>query len=244
LDKVSRGHVSRMTMRGVALCPTAAMFQGADSVDKGSVIIRYKKKQISLSKKVLSRGTTLPRSHVSSMIWAGSRTLLSRSHVSSMTGGCPCPIYYQEVVNLEKGGVIIRCKLPELIKNILRQRTPLSSSHISSMTMVGSRTLLSRSHVSSMTGGCTCPIYYQGVVSVEKGGVIIRYKLPEPIKKVCQAGNPAVPQPYFKHDYGRESNPALPQPCFQHDRRMYLSDMLPESCQCRKRRCDNSIQIT
>jgi hypothetical protein len=35
-----------------------------------------------------------------------------------------------------------------------------------------------------MTGGCTCPIYYQGVVSVEKGSVIIRYKLVELIKKV------------------------------------------------------------
>jgi len=44
-----------------------------------------------------------------------------------------------------------------------------------------------------MTGGCTCPMYYRGVVSVEIGGVIIRYKLPELIKKVSQAGNPALP---------------------------------------------------
>ena len=29
-----------------------------------------------------------------------------------------------------------------------------------------------------MTGACPRPIYYQGVVSVEKGSVIIRYKLP------------------------------------------------------------------
>ena len=38
---------------------------------------------------------------------------------------------------------------------------------------VESRTLLSRSHVSSMTGGCTDPIYYQRVVSVGIGSVII-----------------------------------------------------------------------
>ena len=57
------------------------------------------------------------------------------------------------------------------------------------MPVVGSRTLLSLSHVSSMTGECTCPIYYQGVVSVEKGDMIIRYKLPELIKKVSQAGH-------------------------------------------------------
>jgi len=61
------------------------------------------------------------------------------------------------------------------------------------MTMVGSRTLLSRSRVSSMTRGCTCPIYYQGVVSLEKASVIIRYTLPELIKKVSEAANPALP---------------------------------------------------
>jgi len=69
-------------------------------------------------------------------------------------------------------------------KQFLELGTPLSRGHVSSMTMAGSRTLLSRSHVSSMTGGCTCPIYYQEVVSVEKEGVIIRYKLAEQIKKV------------------------------------------------------------
>jgi hypothetical protein len=55
--------------------------------------------------------------------------------------------------------------------------------------MVGSRTLLSHSHVSSMTGGCTCPIYYQRVVGVEKGSVIIRYKLPELIETASEAAN-------------------------------------------------------
>ena len=50
------------------------------------------------------------------------------------------------------------------------------------MTMVGSGTLLFRNYVSSMTGGCSCPIYYRGVVSLEKGKVIIRHKLPELIK--------------------------------------------------------------
>ena len=64
------------------------------------------------------------------------------------------------------------------------RRTLLSHRHVSSMTMEGRRTLLSRSYVSSMTGGCTCPMYYQRVVSVEKGGVIIRYKLAEFVSKV------------------------------------------------------------
>jgi hypothetical protein len=63
-----------------------------------------------------------------------------------------------------------------------------------------------------MTGRCTCPIYYQGVVGLEKGSVVIRYKLPELIKKVSEA-----------------EIPALPQPCFKHDRQMYLSDILPGS---------------
>jgi len=66
-------------------------------------------------------------------------------------------------------------------------------------------------------------MYYQGVVSVEKGSVIIRYKLAELIKKVLR-GNPSLAQPRFKHDYGGESNPALAQPCCKHDRGMYLSD--------------------
>jgi len=57
------------------------------------------------------------------------------------------------------------------------------------MTRPGSRAVLSRSHISSMTGGCTCPIYYQRVVSIEKGSVIIRYKLPELIKTLCEAAN-------------------------------------------------------
>jgi hypothetical protein len=59
-----------------------------------------------------------------------------------MTGRYTCPIYYQGVVSVEKGSVIILYKLAELINNFLRRGTPLS-----------------RSHVSSMTGGCTCPIY-------------------------------------------------------------------------------------
>ena len=49
------------------------------------------------------------------MAMVGNRTLLSRSHISRMTGGSPCPIYYQGV---EKGGVIIRYKLTELIKEV------------------------------------------------------------------------------------------------------------------------------
>ena len=46
---------------------------------------------------------------------------------------------------------------------------------------------------------------------------IIRYKLPELIKKKIEAGNAALPQPRFKHGYGGESNPAIPQSCFKHD---------------------------
>ena len=50
---------------------------------------------------------------------------------------------------------------------------------------VGSRTLLSRNHVSSMiVERSACSIYYQVVVSIEAGSVIIRYKLAELIKTV------------------------------------------------------------
>ena len=59
-------------------------------------------------------------------------------------------------------------------KKFLRRRTLLCRRHVSSRTWGGSRTLRSRRHVSSIRGECTCPIYYQGVVSVEKGGEIIR----------------------------------------------------------------------
>ena len=60
---------------------------------------------------------------------------------------------------VKKKSVIMRYKLPELIKKVLTRRTPLLRSHVSSITWAGSRTLLSHSHVSSMTDGCTCPIY-------------------------------------------------------------------------------------
>ena len=45
-------------------------------------------------------------------------------------------------------------------------------------------------------------------MSVEKGSVMIRYKLVELIEKSV-AGNPTLPQPYFNHGYGGESKPAL-----------------------------------
>jgi hypothetical protein len=44
-----------------------------------------------------------------------------------------------------------------------------------------------------MTGGYICPIYHWGVVDVQNGSVIIRFKLPELIKKVSEAANPALP---------------------------------------------------
>jgi hypothetical protein len=103
-----------------------------------------------------------------------------------MTGGCTYPIYYHRAVSVNKGSVIIRYKKNKLAhqKKFLRGETPLSLGRDSSMSRAGGRILLSRSHVSSMAGGCTCPIYYRGVVSVEKGSVIIRCKLAELIKKV------------------------------------------------------------
>ena len=56
----------------------------------------------------------------------GESNLLSRSHVSSMTGGCTWPIYYQEVISVEKGSVIIRHQLAPLSRshccNLLFQR--------------------------------------------------------------------------------------------------------------------------
>jgi len=69
----------------------------------------------------------------------GESNLLSRSHVSSMTGGCTCPIYYQEVVSAEKGSVIIRYKknLAELIKKRFLGGEQLSCSLVSSMTRRG-----------------------------------------------------------------------------------------------------------
>jgi len=196
---------------GAYICP---IYHQEVSVEKGSVIIRYK--------------------------WAELIKEVCRSHVSSTTGGCTWPIYYQGVVSIEKGSVIIR----SLSKMPLRRGTPLFCSHASNMTMARSRTLLSRSHVLNMTGGCTRLIYYRRDVNVEKGSVIIRYQLPELNKNDSYAGNPALLQPCFKHDYGKESNPGLPQSCFKHDRRMYSSDILPKRCWCRKRKCNNSIPIT
>jgi len=47
-------------------------------------------------------------------------------------------IYYQGVIDVEKGTVIILYTLPELIKkHILRRGTPLSRVHVSSMTRWG-----------------------------------------------------------------------------------------------------------
>ena len=100
------------------------------------------------------------------------------------------------VVSVEKGGVIIRYKLTELIKKSFLGGAPLSCSHVSSMTMSGSRTLLSRSHVSSMTmSGSRTLLSHSPCFKHDYG----------------RASNPAFPQPCFKHDYGGESNPAFPQ---------------------------------
>ena len=126
----SRSHVSSMTGE----CTYSIYYQRVVSVDKGSVISRYKKKQNSLPKKVplrrrtpLSRGpvssmtsagsrTLFSPSHVSSMTSAGSRTLFSRSHVSSMTGEGAYPIYHQNVVNVENGTLLHHLVYGECIR--------------------------------------------------------------------------------------------------------------------------------
>jgi hypothetical protein len=66
-----------------------------------------------------------------------------------------------------------------------------------------------------MPGGCTCPIHYQVVVSVEKGGMIVRYKSAELIKTVSKEENPALTPPCFKHDYGGGVEPCSPATMFQ-----------------------------
>jgi len=174
---LSRSHVSSMT--GGYTCPI--YYRGVLSIEKESMIIRYKLAE--LIKKVL-RPEPFSRSQVSSMPMVGRRTMLSRSHVSSMTGRCTCPISYRGVFSIEKESMIIRYNLAELIKKFLSRGTPLSRSHVSSMPYGGESNLALLPHVSSMTGGCTCPIYYRGVVSIEKASMIIRYKLAELTKKV------------------------------------------------------------
>ena len=95
--------------------------------------------------------------------------------------------------------MIIRYKKNKLAyqKNVLGGGE-LSRGHVLSMTSAVDRTLLSRNHVSSMTGGCTYPMYYQRVVSGDKGSVIIRYRK-----------NKLADQ--------KSAEPALTRPCFQHD---------------------------
>ena len=137
------------------------------------------------------RRTPISRSHVSSMTREGCRTLLSRSHVSSMTGECTYPIYYQRVVSLEKGSVIIRYPLPELTQKVSDAANPALPQPCFKHDYGGESNLLSRSHVSSMTGGCTFPIYYPGVVSVEKGRVIIRYTLAQLSKSILDGEPPS-----------------------------------------------------
>jgi len=84
-----------------------------------------------------------------------------------------------------------------------------------------------------MTGGCSCPIYYVGVVSIAKGSMIIRCKSKCFLGKSCS---------HISSMTRRESNSALPRPCVKHDSRMY--DILPGSCELWKRKYDNSMQIT
>jgi len=105
-----------------------------------------------------------------------------------MTGGYTCPIYDQGVVSVAKGSVIIRFKLPELIKNVSWAGN-CSPADMFRACLGGGSTLLSRSHVSSTTGESAGPIYYQGLVSVENGSVIIRSKFAELIKNVSWVGN-------------------------------------------------------
>jgi len=138
--------------------------------------------------------------------------LLSRGHVSSMTGGRTCPIYYQRVAQAcfkHDFGEESKVAVPQpCFKHDFGGESKVTLPEpCFKHDFGGSRTLLSRRHVSSMTGERTCPIYDRGVVSVEKGSMIIRYKLAELIKKFS----------------GRE--PLSGKPCFKHDRRMYMSDV-------------------
>ena len=80
-----------------------------------------------------------------------------------------------------------------------------------------------------MTGGCTYPIYYQRVGSGDKGSVIIRSKK----NKLA-----------YQKMFLRKGSPGLSRPCVKHDRRTDLSDILPGSCYCRKRRCDNYLNLS
>jgi len=171
-------------------CPCPIYYRGVVSVEKESVIIRSKLAE--LIKKLPSRGTRPREAMFQACHMVGSRTMLSRSHVSSVTGGCTCPISYRGVVSIEKESMIIRYKLAELIKRFLSRGTRPREAMFQSCHMVGSRTMLARSHVSSMTGGCTCPIAFRGVVSIEKASMIIRYQLAELIKKVLR------PQPFSR----------------------------------------------
>jgi len=78
-----------------------------------------------------------------------------------------------------------------------------------------------------MTGGYTHPIYYERVVSVDQGSVIIRYNENDLIikKRFLRRGSPSrSPAATFQARLCGESNPALPQPCVKHDRRMHSSD--------------------
>jgi len=116
-----------------------------------------------------------------------------------MTGGCTCPIYYQEVVSAEKGSVIIRYKLPELIKNVSCGEL-LSCSHVSSMTGCQKRKCDNSKPITWVYQKCILggqPLTCSHVSSMTRR---------EP--------NPALPQPCFKQDKRVFVSGILPESCW------------------------------
>ena len=89
-----------------------------------------------------------------------------------MTGECTYPIYYQRVVSVDKGNVIIRYK-----KNKLAPVAYFKHDRRMYLCDIQPGSWWCRKR------RCDNSIYYQGVVGIEKGGVTIRYKLAELIKK-------------------------------------------------------------
>jgi len=191
---------------------------------------------------------------------------VSRGRVSSMTrrGVEPCspavmfqewqagvlctyPIYYQRVVCVDKGSVIIRYKQNKLTcrKRFLRGGEPRSPA---AMFQAWLGRVVEPCSPAAMLQAWQADVlvrYTTRELSVKKRSVIIQHKLPELIKKSFLGREPLSCN-HVSSMTRRGVEPCLkfPQPCFKRDRRMYLSDILPGSCQSWKRKYDNSMEIT
>jgi len=88
-----------------------------------------------------------------------------------------------------------------------------------------STSLLSRSRVSSMTGGCSCPIFYQGVIRLCRKGKCYKFiQINWAYQKSSLGGEPRSPAATFQAWHA------------------WQAGVLPGSCQCWQRKRDNSIQ--